>query len=65
LSLTPTEAKVADLVVRGLSNPQIAAELYLSPRTVATHVSHILAKLDLHSRIDLAREAGRRESSGD
>jgi DNA-binding CsgD family transcriptional regulator/tetratricopeptide (TPR) repeat protein len=56
-SLTPTEVKVAGLVAQGLSNPQIAAKLYLSRRTVATHVSHILSKLDVNSRIDIAREA--------
>jgi DNA-binding CsgD family transcriptional regulator len=62
-SLTPTEAKIAELVVQGMSNPRIAAALFLSPRTVATHVSHILTKLDVHSRIDIAREAGRRYSA--
>ncbi len=60
-SLTPTELKVTALVVAGLSNPQIAARLYLSPRTVGTHVSHILAKLGVRSRIDIAREASRRQ----
>ena len=45
-SLTPTENRVVELVVRGMSNPQIADELYLSPRTVGTHMSHILAKLE-------------------
>ena len=59
-SLTPAETRIVDLVVRGLSNPQIADELYLSPRTVGTHVSHILAKLNLNSRTDLVREAARR-----
>ena len=44
-SLTPTEAKIAAFVQDGLSNPEIAARLLLSRRTVATHVSHILAKL--------------------
>jgi DNA-binding NarL/FixJ family response regulator len=43
-----------------LSNPEIAAKLFLSRRTVATHVSHILRKLDVHSRIDIAREAALR-----
>ena len=62
-SLTPTESKIAQLVAQGMSNPQIAAALFLSPRTVATHVSHILTKLDVHSRIDIAREAGRRYSA--
>jgi DNA-binding CsgD family transcriptional regulator len=55
-SLTPTETKVAAFVEEGLSNPEIAARLLLSPRTVATHVSHILKKLDVHSRTDIARE---------
>jgi DNA-binding CsgD family transcriptional regulator len=40
-----------------LSNPEIAARMQLSRRTVATHVSHILKKLDGHSRTDIAREA--------
>jgi DNA-binding NarL/FixJ family response regulator len=59
-SLTPTEIKIAALVEDGLSNPEIAARLFLSPRTVGTHVSHILKKLDVHSRIDIAREAALR-----
>ncbi len=62
-SLTPTEGRIAALVVEGLSNPQIAARLYLSPRTVGTHVSHILNKLGVHSRIDIAREAARHQSA--
>jgi DNA-binding NarL/FixJ family response regulator len=60
-SLTPTELKVAGLVARGMSNPQIATELFLSRRTVQTHVSHILAKLSLTSRTDIAREASKRD----
>jgi DNA-binding CsgD family transcriptional regulator len=55
-SLTPAEAKIAALVADGMTNPQIAAKLFLSHRTVATHVSHILGKLDVRSRIDIARE---------
>jgi DNA-binding CsgD family transcriptional regulator len=62
-SLTPTESRVAALVADGMSNPEIAAKLFLSRRTVATHVSHILCKLDVHSRIDIAREAARRQSA--
>jgi DNA-binding CsgD family transcriptional regulator/tetratricopeptide (TPR) repeat protein len=56
-SLTETETKIAALVEEGLSNPEIAAKLLLSRRTVATHVSHILKKLDVHSRTDIARES--------
>jgi DNA-binding CsgD family transcriptional regulator len=59
-SLTPTETKIAALVEAGLSNPEIAAKLLLSRRTIATHVSHILKKLDVHSRTDIAREAALR-----
>jgi DNA-binding NarL/FixJ family response regulator len=59
-SLTPTEIKVAGLVQGGLSNPEIASRLFLSRRTVGTHVSHILKKLNVHSRTDIAREAALR-----
>ena len=59
-SLTPAEVKIAALVEEGLSNLEIAARLLLSRRTVATHVSHILKKLDLDSRIDIARESALR-----
>jgi len=59
-SLTPTETTVAKLVEEGMSNPEIAAKLLLSRRTVATHVSHILKKLGVHSRTDIAREAALR-----
>ena len=55
-SLTATEIKIAAFVEEGLSNPEIAARLLLSRRTVATHVSHILKKLDVNSRIDIARK---------
>jgi DNA-binding CsgD family transcriptional regulator len=59
-SLTPTEVKIAAFVEEGLSNPEIAARLLLSRRTVGTHVSHILKKLGVHSRTDIARESALR-----
>jgi DNA-binding CsgD family transcriptional regulator len=59
-SLTATEAKVAELVAEGLSNPEIARRLFVSRHTVHTHVSHILAKLGLGSRVELAAAAARR-----
>ncbi|MGI8450505.1 MAG: ATP-binding protein [Streptosporangiaceae bacterium] len=62
-SLTPAEAKIAALVAEGMTNPQIAARLFLSHRTVATHVSHILGKLDVRSRIDIARQATNRHAT--
>jgi DNA-binding CsgD family transcriptional regulator len=60
-SLTPTEVSVVRLVAEGMSNPQVAAQMFLSRRTVQTHVSHILSKLNLQSRIEIAREAARQD----
>ena len=59
-SLTATERKVVQLVAEGLSNPEIAERMFISRGTVHTHVSHILAKLGLRSRVGLAAEASRR-----
>jgi DNA-binding CsgD family transcriptional regulator/tetratricopeptide (TPR) repeat protein len=59
-SLTQAERSVAALVAQGLSNRQIASQLYISHRTVETHVSKCLAKLSVSSRVLLARAiAGR------
>ncbi|MFF4433406.1 ATP-binding protein [Streptomyces sp. NPDC001513] len=64
-ALTPAELKVALLVAQGRSNPEIASALFLSPRTVQTHVSHILAKLQVRSRAAVAAQAaGARGASG-
>ena len=52
--LTPREHEVAILLARGLTNKRIAAELIVSPATVRSHVEHILAKLDLRSRAQIA-----------
>jgi DNA-binding CsgD family transcriptional regulator len=52
--LTRREQEVADLVARGLSNVAVARQLYLSPATVATHISHILEKLGFSSRVEIA-----------
>jgi DNA-binding NarL/FixJ family response regulator len=49
-----------DLVVEGLSNPQIGERLFVSPRTVQTHVAHVFTKLAVSSRAQLAAEAARR-----
>jgi DNA-binding CsgD family transcriptional regulator len=59
-SLTDAELKIAALVAEGLSNPDIAQRLVTSPRTVGTHVSHILKKLGVASRAEIAREAALR-----
>ncbi len=56
-ALTPTELEVASLVAEGLPNTDIAARLFLSRRTVETHVSHILTRLGARSRVEIVREA--------
>jgi len=61
-SLTPTERTVASLVAEGMSNPQIGDRMYISHRTVQTHLAHVFAKLGLTSRAQLAAEATRREA---
>ena len=59
--LTPRESEVLRLLAEGLTAAQIAAKLVISPKTVATHVQRILAKLGVHSRtqaVALAYESG-------
>jgi DNA-binding CsgD family transcriptional regulator len=58
-SLTPTERDVVRLVSEGLGNKDIAARLFVSPRTVQTHLTHVYTKLGLSSRIQLIQEAAR------
>ena len=58
-SLTPAEHAVADLVADGLTNPQIGDRLYISRRTVHTHLVHVFAKLDIASRAQLAAQVTR------
>jgi predicted ATPase/DNA-binding CsgD family transcriptional regulator len=59
LSLTPTECDVARLVAEGLANKDIAARLFVSPRTVQTHLTHVYGKLGITSRVQLAQQAAR------
>ena len=49
--LTPREAEVFDLLAHGLTNREIAERLYISPKTAEHHVSRILDKLNLRSRL--------------
>jgi DNA-binding CsgD family transcriptional regulator len=62
-SLTPTELKVAELVAEGLTNPQVAERMFVSPGTVKTHIAHIFRKLDVHSRAELTAEAVRQQTT--
>ena len=62
-SLTPAEHAVAGLVAEGLSNPQIGERLYISHRTVQTHLAHMFAKLDIATRAQLAADVTRHRGS--
>jgi DNA-binding CsgD family transcriptional regulator/tetratricopeptide (TPR) repeat protein len=59
-SLTRAELDVVRLVGEGLDNKSIAARLFVSPRTVQAHLTHVYTKLGLTSRVQLAQEAVRR-----
>jgi DNA-binding CsgD family transcriptional regulator len=59
-SLTPSELEVVRLAAEGLTNPDIGQRLFISRRTVQTHLAHAFRKLDLSSRVELAAEAARR-----
>lgn len=58
-SLTPTELDVVRLVSEGLANNDIATRLFISPRTVQSHLTHVYSKLGVSSRVQLAQEAAR------
>lgn len=55
ISLTPQEEAVTKLVSQGFSNREVAAELFVSAKTVQYHLTHVYAKLGIRSRVDLAR----------
>jgi DNA-binding NarL/FixJ family response regulator len=63
--LTAREREVLALLGDGLSNPEIAARLYISTKTAGNHVSNILAKLHLRSRQEAAAFAVRAAASGE
>ncbi len=59
-SLTPAELDVVRLVSEGLGNKDIATRLFVSPRTVQSHLTRVYTKLGFASRVQLAQEAARR-----
>jgi two-component system, NarL family, response regulator NreC len=59
-SLTEREREILKLVAEGFTNNQIAERLVISPKTVDTHRTHIMDKLNLHSRAELVKYAMRR-----
>jgi DNA-binding CsgD family transcriptional regulator len=63
-ALTLTEQRVMELASQGLTNPEIGNRLFISRRTVATHLSHIFGKLQISSRVELAALARDRRNNG-
>jgi len=61
-AMTKSELAVAELVANGLTNREIAERLFVSPHTVNTHLRHVFAKLQVHSRVDLTRLSTERSS---
>src|SRR5262249_15401859 len=59
-SLTPAERDVVRLVCEGLANKDIAMRLFVSPKTVQAHLSHVYTKLGLSSRVQLVQAAAQR-----
>jgi DNA-binding CsgD family transcriptional regulator len=60
-ALTPAERGVVQLVSDGLGNKDIATRMFVSPRTVETHLTHVYTKLGLRSRVQLVNEAARHD----
>jgi DNA-binding CsgD family transcriptional regulator len=52
-SLTPSELRIAEFVAKGLTNKDIAQQLFVSPHTVDAHLKHMFTKLGIHSRVEL------------
>ena len=61
-SLTPAESTVAELVVGGRTNREIAQQLFISPHTVNAHLRHVFDKMRVRSRVELARLAANRDA---
>jgi DNA-binding CsgD family transcriptional regulator/tetratricopeptide (TPR) repeat protein len=64
VSLTDTERDVALLVAQGRTNPQVAAQMFVSPHTVKFHLRQVFRKLGIASRVELARLAAEHAPDG-
>ncbi len=63
-ALSPQEFQVASLVAQGLRNREIATNLFLSPKTIETHLAHVFRKMSVKSRTELAVALSQRQRSG-
>ena len=57
-SLSPSEQRVAELAASGMTNRDVAAALFISPKTVESNLARIYRKLGIHSRAELGRHMG-------
>ena len=62
--LTARELEIAELVAAGRTNREVAEQLVVSTRTIEAHLRNIYGKLDVRSRVELAREVQRMEGNG-
>jgi DNA-binding CsgD family transcriptional regulator len=62
-AMTDSELVVAQLVAQGLTNREVAEQLFVSPHTVSTHLRRVFSKLDIKSRVELTRLAVDRDKS--
>jgi DNA-binding CsgD family transcriptional regulator len=62
-SLTASERRIARMAITGMTNRDIAQALFVTVRTVETHLSHVYRKLDLHSRAELGAALGQEDGS--
>ena len=56
--LSPTERRVAELAASGMTNREVAGELFISPKTVEANLARVYRKLDIRSRAELGRLMG-------
>ena len=63
MQLTPQELQIARYVIDGASNREVASQLFVSRRTVEHHLSKIFSKLDISSRVELARALAEHEDA--
>ena len=61
-ALTPTEQRVAELAASGMTNRDVAAAFFISPKTVEVNLSRVYRKLDIHSRAQLGQRMAQPEA---